>query len=215
METAAAKVPRDRRLNLRELLHDLTRDGWITVEQTQSLLARHKPDEAVHPLVTIAQCEWTHPEKAGRKLTLEVLVQWLAKRLDLPYHRIDPLSINVASITAVTSYAYAARQGILAVQVGLKEIVVATCQPHLHEWEQELKRATKREIRVVLANPLDIERYGLEFYSLARSVKAGNEDPGRELPSGLRNLEQLVELGRAGKLDSKDHHIISIVDWLM
>ncbi len=215
METAAAKAPQDRRLNLRELLHDLRRDGWITAEQTQSLLARHKPDDAAHPLVTIAQCEWVHPEKAGRKLTLEVLVQWLAKRLDLPYHRIDPLAINVSSVTAVTSYAYAARQGILPVQVGLKEIVVATCQPHLHEWEQELKRAAKREIRVVLANPLDIERYGLEFYSLARSVKAGGEEPGRELPGGLRNLEQLVELGRAGKLDSKDHHIVSIVDWLM
>ncbi len=217
METATAKTVRDRRLNLREELHDLTRDGLITVEQTQTLLARQSTGagEHAHPLVTIAQYEWPHPAKPGRKLTLEELVQWLAKRVDLPYHRIDPLSIDVASITAVTSYAYAARVGILPVQVSQKEVIVATCQPHMHEWEQELRRAAKREIRPVLANPLDIERYTVEFYALARSVKASSEERGRDLPSSLRNLEQLVELGRTGKLDSKDHHIVTIVDWLM
>ncbi len=29
------------------------------------------------------------------------------------------------------------------------------------------------------------------------------------------NLEQLVELGRRGQLDANDHHIVSIVDWLL
>ncbi len=217
METApAAKARTDRRLNLRELLQDLHKDGLITAEQVQSLLARQASKSSeTHPLVTIANCEWPDPGKPGRKLTLETLVQWLAKRVDLPYHRIDPLSIDVSAITAVTSYAYAARVGILPLRVTLKEVTVATCQPHLREWEAELKRATKREIRAVLSNPLDIERYQIEFYALARSVKAGAEEPGKELPTGLRNLEQLVELGRAGKLDSKDHHIVSIVDWLM
>ena len=49
----------------------------------------------------------------------------------------------------------------------------------------------------VIANPLDIERYQVEFYNLAKSVKGANRRRRRR--SGLSNFEQLVELGKTGK----------------
>jgi general secretion pathway protein E len=55
----------------------------------------------------------------------------------------------------------------------------------------------------------------VEFYALARSVKASSAERGREIAGTLRNLEQLVELGRTGELDAKDQHVVSIVDWLL
>nr|MBL8454768.1 type II/IV secretion system protein [Zoogloeaceae bacterium] len=72
----------------------------------------------------------------------------------------------------------------------------------------------KRSIRRVLANPLDIERFRVEFYNLARSVKnATRLDPQRANP--IANFEQLVELGDNNRqFDANEQHIVRIVDWL-
>src|SRR5437660_705263 len=126
---------------------------------------------------------------------------------------IDPLKIDFAAVTEVMSSAYATRFRILPVGVSAKETVVATAEPHVREWEAELSRISKREIRRVIANPLDIERYQVEFYNLARSIKGANRTASAA--SGLSNFEQLVELGKSDKqFDANDAHIVRIVDWL-
>ena len=111
------------------------------------------------------------------------------------------------------SSAYATRFRVLPVGVSAKEAIVATAEPHVREWEAELARISKREIRRVIANPLDIERYQVEFYNLARSIKGANRTASAA--SGLSNFEQLVELGKSDKqFDANDAHIVRIVDWL-
>ena len=61
--------------------------------------------------------------------------------------------------------------------------------------------------------PLDIQIYIVEFYNLARSVKSATaQDKGAY--SDITNFEQLVQLGRSGKLDANDQHIVHICDWL-
>src|SRR5262249_20261861 len=67
----------------------------------------------------------------------------------------------------------------------------------------------------VLASPSDIERYLVEFYALARSVKASNEERKAVAPGGVQNLEQLMELGKSGRLTADDQHVVAIVDWLL
>lgn len=47
-------------------------------------------------------------------------------KLELDYFRIDPLKIDFAAVTAVMLSAYATRFWVLPVQVGLREVVVAT-----------------------------------------------------------------------------------------
>src|SRR5437660_417862 len=126
---------------------------------------------------------------------------------------IDPLKIDFAAVTEVMSSAYATRFRILPVGVSAKETVVATAEPHVREWEAELSRISKREIRRVIANPLDIERYQVEFYNLAKSIKGASKKATGS--SGLSNFEQLVELGKGDKqYDANDAHIVRIVDWL-
>src|SRR5690606_34299100 len=106
----------------------------------------------------------------------------------------------------------ATRFRILPVAVDAKEAVIATAEPFIREWEPELSRIIKREIRRVIANPLDIERYQVEFYNLAKSIKGANKSASA---SGLSNFEQLVELGRTDKpLDANDAHVVRVVDWL-
>jgi general secretion pathway protein E len=164
----------------------------------------------LHPLAIIAEQKW---KKGSTPLTLELLSEWLAKRVGLDYLHIDPLKIDFATVTEVMSSAYATRFRILPVAVSAREAVIATAEPYIREWEPELSRIIKREIRRVIANPQDIERYQVEFYNLAKSIKGAKKSTAGG--SGLSNFEQLVELGKENKqLDANDAHVVRIVDWL-
>jgi len=97
--------------------------------------------------------------------------------------------------------------------VTAKEVIIATAEPNVREWEQEIARISKREIKRVIANPADIERFQVEFYNLAKSMKGAKVSHGGS--SGLSNFEQLVELGKGDKqFDANDAPIVRIVDWL-
>jgi len=201
----------ERRLALGELLDWLIEDKLADPEVAGSFKKERRYYRGtVHPLAVIAEQKW----KSGAKvLDLDMLSEWLAKRVGFEYFHIDPLKIDFTGVTEVMSAAYATRFRILPVAVNAKEAVIATAEPYVREWEPEIARMSKRAIRRVIANPLDIERYQVEFYNLAKSVKGANKK--NTGGSGLSNFEQLVELGKIGdKLDANDAHIVRIVDWL-
>jgi general secretion pathway protein E len=204
-------------LELAAVLDELVAEGYVRAEQAGMLKVRARgPNEHAHPLARIAASEWENAREPGRRLVLETLMQWLAAKAGLPYLRIDPLSIEVARVTSVVPYAYAARARILPVKVAADEVTIATAEPWVHDWERDLASALKLRIKRVLANPLDIERYQVEFYALAKSVKASAEERSKFSAFGNANtLEQLMQLGRAGKLDANDQHVVNIVDWLL
>jgi general secretion pathway protein E len=169
----------------------------------------------IHPLVAVADRRLNKAASPQDPLNLEALTQWLAKRANLGYQRIDPLKVDVSSVTGLMSYAYAARYKILPVEVNDDDVVIATCEPYVTEWVHELTSILRRKIVRVIANPVDIGRYLLEFYTLTDSVRRALGKTGNTRISGTLNLEQLVELGRAGKLDANDRYVVNIVDWLL
>jgi general secretion pathway protein E len=205
----------DRRLTVEEVLRDLVQEGLVTQQDADTLLAaRHLRKGQIHPLQIIADQKLKDPRHARRLLNLETLTEWLAGRAGLPYFHIDPFKIDFAAVTKVMSNAYATRFRILPVQITPKEAVIATCEPYVREWEAELGQILRLQIRRVLANPVDIGTYQVEFYNLARSVKDASQQSLANL-NDIANFEQLVELGRSGKLDANDRHIVHIVDWLL
>jgi general secretion pathway protein E len=205
-------------LTLRWLLHELVRTDMIPAEAARSLADRGaapKDGKSQHPLVAAAAEDWPDRRAEGRKLTLEALTQWLAGRARLPYLRIDPLKLDVASLTSIVPYAYAMRSGILPIKTGSAGIVFAVKDPFAKQWLDELEPTLRVPLKLVCSNPLDIDRYLVEFYSVARSIKNAKQEQSRLTPSGIGNLEQLTELSRAGKLSAEDHHVVAIVDWLL
>lgn len=71
----------------------------------------------------------------------------------------------------------------------------------------------KRPVRRVIANPLEIQRLGVEFFQLAKSVTGAALNDQKTSPQ--TNLEQLLTLGTgAREPDANDAHIVNIVDWL-
>ena len=200
----------EQRLALAEVLEWMVADGLAGADAAEQLKKERRYYRGgLHPLAIIAEQKW---KKGSTPLTLELLSEWLAKRVGLDYLHIDPLKIDFATVTEVMSSAYATRFRILPVAVSAREAVIATAEPYIREWEPELSRIIKREIRRVIANPQDIERYQVEFYNLAKSIKGASKNAA---VSGLSNFEQLVELGKTDKqLDANDAHIVRVVDWL-
>src|SRR6266850_6756329 len=201
----------EHRLTLGEVLDGLVEDKVIGADAAELLRKERRYYRGtMHPLAIVADQKW---KKGNALLTLDSLAEWLAKRSGLEYLHIDPLKIDFSAVTEVMSSAYASRFRILPVGVNAKEVIVATAEPHVREWEAELARMIKLEIRRVIANPLDIERYQVEFYNLAKSIKGAKRTATGG--SGLSNFEQLVELGKSDKqFDANDAHIVRIVDWL-
>src|SRR5206468_846245 len=118
------------------------------------------------PLVRLAAVAMTRT-KDGKPLDVEALTQYLAGRAGLDYLRIDPLKVDVAKVADTMSAAYAERHKVLPVQVTPSEVVVATAEPFVTDWVDEVERQSKRSVRRVVANPQDIHRYTAEFFSLA------------------------------------------------
>ena len=111
----------------------------------------------------------------------------------------------------------ATRFGILPAKVTTSEIVVATIEPFLREWEKEIESISKKSIRRVFSSPPDVARYLVEFYNLARSVKKAAQLKAQAggPNTALSSFEQLVQLGQANRqFDANDQHIVNIVDWL-
>ncbi|GBG01296.1 secretion pathway ATPase [Azospira sp. I13] len=204
----------DHRLTLAEVTKLLVADGMVDAVVAETLVRErryHRGD--VHPLVVVADQNWKSLLPPQKPLHLEALTEWLAEKVGLDYLHIDPLKIDFSAVTEVVSNTYAGRFKIIPVQVTTKEVVVATAEPYLREWEKELKAVLRKDIRRVVANPQDIARYLVEFYNLARSVKKAAKE-GSEV-SGLASFEQLVELGKTNRqFDANDQHIVHIVDWL-
>jgi len=202
-------------LMLDDVLRDLVADQLVTQDAANSLAAsKHLRRAEIHPLVVVADQKWKDPRHSRRLLSLETLTEWLASKVGLPYLHIDPFKIDFSAVTKVMSNAYATRFRILPIEVTAKEAVIATCQPYVREWENELGQILRLQIKRVMANPQDIETFQVEFYNLARSIKGASKQSQGSF-GDIANFEQLVELGRSGKLDANDQHIVHIVDWLL
>src|SRR6185503_6207405 len=211
----AAKAPdQERRLTLSEVIDWLVEDVMIDAASADKLRKERRYYRGTsHPLVIIADQKWKSASPPHRPLMLEHLTEWLAKRVGMEYLHIDPLKMDFSAVTDIMSSAYATRFRILPVGVTSKEATIATAEPYVREWEKELQPIIKRDIKRVIASPLDLERYQVEFYNLARSIKGASKKQAGV--SGLSNFEQLVELGKENKqFDANDAHIVRIVDWL-
>lgn len=205
----------DRKLTLTEVVALLVADGMIAAEEAGKLIATRRNIRAEqHPLVIIGEQKWRNLVGNNKTLLLEPLTEWLAGKVGLPYFHIDPLKVDFSMVATVMSNEYAKRLKILPVSVSSNDIWIATSEPYQTRWAVDLAQVLKREIKLVLANPLDINRYLTEFYNLAKSVSRAVENKTGDV-SKIGNFEQLVELGKSGKLDANESHIINIFDWLL
>ena len=206
-------------LDLQQIFTWLLADGIVTKEDvkklyTQAQVIHKNAPLAMHPLTAVAQCKLSSAWPPHRPITLDWLGEWMAGKVKLPFFRIDPLKIDFTKVADVMSATYAARFHILPVELTATELTIATADPYAIEWEAEIAKISRRQIKLVIANPLEIAQYTAQFFSLAKSIKGAHKVGGQDIAT-RNNFEQLVELGISNKqVDANDQHIVNIVDWL-
>jgi general secretion pathway protein E len=208
---APAVPPPSGRLTLQYLVRQLTADGLLAPADGDRVHAISDRERFGHPIALVAEMNFRSNDGERKLLDIEYLTQWLADKAGLAYQHIDPLRVDFTRIVEVMSSAYATSHSILPIAVTAVEIIVATCEPFLEGWQREIEQITRKPVRRVVANPLDVARYTTEFYKLAQSVK--NAARTGTNASVVSNFEQLVELG--AKVDADNAHVIHIVDWIL
>lgn len=204
-------------LNLQQIFTWFVEEGIVKREDAKDEFNKSRSilksgPESMHPLTAVAQAKITSAKAPHRLLTLDWLTEWVANKAQMPFYRIDPLKIDFTKVADVMSSTYATRFNILPVDIDGDTLVVATTDPFRNSWVEEIARLTRKEIRLVLTNPLDVAQYTAQFFSLAKSIRDAKRADKNN--SDLRyNFEQLVELGKK-PVDANDQHIINIVDWL-
>ncbi len=210
---AARDVP-EHKLKLAEVLDLLVADKMVDRAEADALVVErrlHRNDS--HPLEVIAGKNWKSQLSPHRPLTLDALTEWLAGKVGLEYFHIDPLKVDFSNLTELMSIDYANRFSIMPLRIDGNELIVATAEPYLRDWEATLKQTSRKSIRRVVSSPAEISRYLVEFYNLARSVKSATKT-SQDTPN-LASFEQLVELGKTNRqFEANDQHIVRIVDWL-
>jgi general secretion pathway protein E len=200
------------RVTVEDLLPALVDDGVLSRDDADSV-ARYAnlSSSEQHALVAIARRKLRSPT-SNRLVGLDTLVPWFARRVGLPHARIDPLKVDLARVSDVMSSQYATRFKILPIAVEASSVTIATAEPFVTDWVDELSTLLRKPISRVVSDPQDIARYIVEFFTLARTVRGAQKNGAATLQN---NFEQLVELGRSGRsLDANDQHVVTIVDWL-
>ncbi|PZQ14861.1 MAG: type II secretion system protein E [Rhodanobacter denitrificans] len=207
------------RLELDDVLAALIADGVITEPDAKRVRADVRTARGLtelHPLVLIANLKLADAREPEKPLSVEVLTQWLSRRAQLPYLKIDPTKIDVAAATQVISHAYAQRYRILPVAVTESQVVIATPEPFDERWHADLAHVLRKDVQRVVSSPIDVNRYLAEWWSVQRSIQRAR-DAKSDVHDGraILNFEQLVELGKTGEVGVDDRHVVHIVDWLL
>ena len=206
---------KDAKLTIQQVLHWLKEDNLISDTDAQNCLHYGANAKNKHALNILIDCGITDPTQFNKPFTLEELTRWLAKKVNLPYYYIDPLKIDVASVTLIYSHAYATNYKILPIRVNADEVVIATAEPFIRSWEVDVAKIQTGQIKRVFSNPDEIKRYLDEFYAFAKSLKGATDNSANKGESTIYNFEQLIELGKASDLDANNQHIVNLVNWLL
>ena len=216
MSVAKENKKHDRPLELGSFLHELEKAGRINKDQLDEVTSQRRTSTQLksHLLVLIADQNLDDQKNPGQKLNLESLTKFLAEWAGQDYYHIDPLSIDAAKVTQAMSYAFTQRHKIMAVSITANEVVIASAEPLVSSWEDDLIHVLKKPIKRVVSNPVELQRMTEELYRLAASIDMATTGSSSS-SMGISNLEQMLELGALKDSEANDQHVVRIVDWLL
>ena len=200
-------------VDLRWCLDELLKEGRID-QKSYTLVITSRNDPTLHPIQNIARFNLT--SLLDRQiLTLDKLNAWLANKAGMDVVRIDPLKVDVPSITDVMSFEYAKNQHILPIAITDTNVVIGTDQPFYHDWHANISHIVRpKTIKTVYLSPEQINRYRAEFYQVTKAI-AGADIAQKRASADVTNVEALLQLGDNSNPDANDQHIVKVVDWLL
>ena len=225
-------------LNSDALLDLLVKEQTITAEQRQFIVlqkgkqrqkllkqfgGRRQEDEArqdkgfpdlVDVIVSLG-LESAGPPKAA--LTEELIIRAVSRGLKIPFKKLDPLELDMDTVTKTIPRSFAVNHLILPVGVHNGVLEVVTYHPDNRHVLDDIERANQVKVRPFLSTRTDIKKILAEFFGFQRSITAAESQFGGPATSAtvdIGNLEQYVRLATTKELSSTDQHIKAAVNHL-
>ncbi len=201
-------------IDLRWCLDELLAENIIG-QRNYNLILAGRRDKDKHPLQVIHEFHLHVENNKLQKLDLTWLNTWLANKANMPVYRIDPLKVDVPSVTQFMSFEYARNQYILPLEVTDDKVVIGTDQPFYTDWHDNIRHLLKnRAFVTVYLSPAQINKYRQEFYQVTQAI-AGANFAKKRAEADISNVEALLQLGDKENPDANDSHIVKVVDWLL
>ena len=143
----------------------------------------------------------------------ETVYQTLARYWNVPYHKLDPLNLDLNVVTSTIPRNFAMKHLVIPVDIKDGVLIAAMPDPFNLEVLDDLAVASRLRVTPVVSSKSDVIKLINEFFGFKRSIVAAQDQfasPGVD----LGNLEQYVRLQSADELPSNDQHIVNAVNHL-
>jgi general secretion pathway protein E len=169
--------------------------------------------DGVHPAETLASMALGQAGDARYPLTERTIMQAFAQHVGLPFVDLDPLKIDAKLAPTLLSRPFARRHGALIVSADERTVTVAVADPLDHALVEALQTHVRREPRLVVSTPGDIQRLITDFYGFRGAVQAAEQQATTGVDIG--NLERFVKLNRVEEIEASDAHVVSAVEYIL
>jgi general secretion pathway protein E len=153
------------------------------------------------------------PGKKKKILSEEAIMQAVAKDLDMPFKKLDPLDLDLDLVTKTIPKSFALKHLLLPFGIENGVYEVAIYEPAKRQALEDIERALQIKIKPFLSTKSDIGRMLAEFFGFQTSISAAETHMASPLVD-LGNLEQFVRISSTKEIASSDQHIKSAVDHL-
>ncbi|HXX67858.1 MAG TPA: GspE/PulE family protein [Polyangiaceae bacterium] len=204
------------------LTEEQRRDAVARGDAMQARLARQRATaarkrnaggEQVHPAEVVAAMGLGQGGDPRFPLGERAIMQALAQHVGLPFVDLDPLKIDAKLAPQLLSRPFARRHGALIVAADDRTVTVAVGDPLDHALVEALEAHVRRQPRLVVASPSEIQRLITDFYGFRGAVAAAEQQASAGVDIG--NLERYVKLNRVEEIEATDSHVVAAVEYLL
>ena len=168
----------------------------------------------VSPAELVAAALVAHPTLPSRVVDEDTIAEALAQAADLPYLKIDPLTLDNELISKTLSRPFARRHVVVPVARDGDMVRLAVWDPMDSALRESLQQAIGAPIDYVVSSKRDILATIDRVYGFRSSVDKARKELGEGGPSDA--LVQLVEVRSNDELDGKDdQYVVAAVDYLL
>ncbi|MBF0530914.1 MAG: type II/IV secretion system protein [Deltaproteobacteria bacterium] len=172
-------------------------------------------DEEVSQVEALASLALPFPGGTGQTIDEEAIIKAVAKDVNLPYRKIDPLELDLDIVTKTLPRSFALKHLVVPVAIVGQTLEVAVCDPFNHMVLEDVRRVSEFQVTPVLSTKTDIKKLISEFYTFKSSIAgAEGQMAGRRLAVDLGNLEQYFRLKSTDEIQANDQHIKNAVDYI-
>ncbi|MEA2569515.1 MAG: ral secretion pathway protein [Acidobacteriota bacterium] len=182
--------------------------------QTRGTQTKLRVDEDASPFKALMAMNLTDASGTGTRIDDFLLARLIAEEARFPFHKIDPLKLDVQMIESKISRPFARKHRMVPIAVRDGKLIVAMVNPFDTVAIDSYRQMAQQEIELVVASESDVMGVINEQYGFRASVTKAARDLSRGAID-LSNLEQYVKLKSGSDIEASDAHIVNAVDFLL